>query len=74
MLERNNHKEQQGVNIEAERGNSLAFALIGIAGTAIATGFVSTFAFSRKTRQLIRQRDGNKCVETGATENLQCAH
>lgn len=31
-------------------------------------------AFSWKSRQIIRQRDGNQCVDCGSTGEVECAH
>ena len=42
---------------------------IVIGATAISTG-----AFSWKSRQIIKLRDGNACVMCGSTQGCECAH
>jgi hypothetical protein len=36
--------------------------------------FLSQFAFSWKSKQIIHQRDNNQSVLSGETEDLECAH
>lgn len=44
-------------------------------GLALTAGYLlSNFAFSVKTREIIKQRDGYQCVVCGSTKHLQCAH
>ena len=45
-------------------------AAVAIGSAAI----ISRLAFSTRTKQKIKDRDGNKSVVSGKTENLECAH
>jgi hypothetical protein len=37
-------------------------------------GLISLLAFSKKSRQIIYERDGGKCVICGGVEWLECCH
>lgn len=66
-------EEIQNFHEEADNGLNLSplFLWAGLAATGI---LLSQFAFSKKSRQAILERDGYQCVETGRTDNLHASH
>ncbi|MCB1712581.1 MAG: HNH endonuclease [Candidatus Riesia sp.] len=55
------------------RGERLRDAALTVAFVATAS-YLSTSAFTSKSRREILQRDGNMCRECGATDHLEAAH